>query len=236
MALIVLPVAPTQRWPKPSEKETQLRLIGTLGLVVCSVLTVVALAADAASADTFCEKNVGHASECPVGQRLRPGEHLKGVAANPRLLNQSGTILEECATSEALAVIAQGSAHAGVEFEVESITWTGCKGECATVKSPIFFNYRSVAEALTLLVHIFESGITTLKGCSFLNLECSYELFGGKGLFGFEDDLLVASKVRLGRVKPCNAELIFPTEAFWDAKYLVTLDGNTTPVYLAPSP
>ncbi|HXS33731.1 MAG TPA: hypothetical protein VN758_08170 [Solirubrobacterales bacterium] len=126
--------------------------------------------------------------------------------------------------------------HAGVEFEIESLTWTGCKGECKTVSSPIFFNYLGLAEALTLQAHIFGSGTTTLSGCSLINLKCTYQWFGGKGLLSFESDLLIANKVRLERVKPCDAEFAFPLEGFWDAKYLITLDGTTTPVYLAASP
>jgi hypothetical protein len=225
-----------------------MRLIRMLGLVVLGGLAVMAfVGAAAASADTFCEENVGAENECPEGQRLAEGKLFMGLTEefNPaRLLglNEKGELINttECHSTVLGKVGANDGEHTSRLGLIESLTFTNCAGYCKKGKghsAPFLF------KAVALEGHVFvykdnETGL--LPGALFeecaLGVSCLYESTVEATVLDIKFDLLKATQEPLKR---SGHSMLCPPKAQWDADYLLTLDVNGkpgAPIYLAGLP
>lgn len=115
-----------------------MRLIKMLGLVALGALAVMTFAGTgAASADTFCEENVGAENECPEGQRLAEGKLIMGLTEefNPALLlglNEKEELVNttECHSTILGKVGANDGEHVSRLGLIESLKFTNCAGYC----------------------------------------------------------------------------------------------------------
>ena len=225
-----------------------MRLIKMLGLAAVAALASMAfLGVGVASADTFCEENVGSGNECPEGQRLTEGKLIMGLteAFNPaRLLglNEKGELINttECHSTILGKVGANDGQHVSLLGLIESLTFTNCTGYCKKGKghsAPFLF------KAVALEGHVFvykdnETGL--LPGALFeecvLGVSCLYVSTVEATVLDIKFDLLKATQEPLKR---SGHSAFCPPKAQWDGEYLLTLDVNGQPgepIYLTALP
>ena len=226
-----------------------MRLIKMLGLAVTAVLATMAIAATgSATADTFCEQNVGPGNECPEGSRLAAGDLIIGLTevGNPaRLLglNEKGELVgtAECHSTILGKVGANDGAHVSRLGLIESLKFINCAGLCKKGtghSAPFLF------KAVAFEGHIFiskdnETGLlpgALLEACTVFNVNCLYQTEPETAVLDINFDLIKAVQEPLKR---SGHSALCPAKARWDGQYLMTLDVNGqpgVPVYLAGLP
>lgn len=224
-----------------------MRLIKMSGLAGIAALALAFAVAGSASADTFCEENVGAANECPEGQRLAEGKLILGLTevGNPALLlalNEKGELVgtTSCHSTILGKVGANDGAHVSRLGLVESVKFTACAGLC---KKGVGHSAPFVFKAVALEGHVFvtkdnETGLlpgVLLEECPF-GVSCLYQTEPEAMVLDINFDLIKAVQEPMKR---SGHSMLCPPKARWDAQYLMTLDVNGqpgAPIYIAGLP
>ena len=213
-----------------------MRLIKMLGLAAFAALAAMAFVASTASADTLCEEE---ASPCPEAKRVAVGKLITGLTTgvNAVLLNQNKSPLLKCHSETLGSVTATGNGKP-VIGAISKLLFTACEGPCTKAHG---FNLNYKLEAIAAAGHVLVSKGTgpgkpgaTVEGCTG-GVKCNFEITNASALLKVSGDTLTATDVPLTLLNPGFCSLL-ATGGFWDATYLVTLDGNSTPVFLSALP
>ena len=207
--------------------------IKTLSLAAFAVLAAMAFVASPASADTLCEVE---ASPCPEELRVLVGRRFSGLttAVNAKFLNQSKGVLLAC-HSETLGEITETGGGKPVVGKITKFLLTACEGPCSKAHG---FNLNYKFEAIAAAGHVLLSKGTgagkpgvTVEGCT-AGVKCNYEITNPSALFKVSKDTWTATDILFSLLNPGFCSLL-ATGQFWDATYLITLDGSGTPLSLS---
>lgn len=217
-----------------------MRFLKVLGLAAVAAMAVVAVvgATSASAADEVVLCKVLPTtpnSLCANGDVLPQGTEILGLASKPTL---KGSLTVECEDSTSTTKITSpGGMSEHLEFEITALAFgvlptptlgkgcTGCKEIHTTppYKGTVLMNN-------TTDYDVTVKGSATLKGCTFLNVECVFENSGLEllidpdnttlehpGLSKGRDVLLIEDNLkRIGGSSFCGAE------GTWTAKYFTT--------------
>jgi hypothetical protein len=209
-----------------------MRLIKVFSLAAIAAVAAMALigasSASAAGEVVLCKELV---ATCPSGSQWPSGTVLKGLANDPELLGTL-TILCEDSTVEGKTTALSGNP---LGFSITSLEFgvlptpslgSGCS-ECLEgihVALPIAGNIKMEGTKYFLN----GTGRATLKGCTFLHIDCTYE-----GVIKSEITHTGEHPNHAGKNLPTiniSTELIFVAgsgfcgnDAVWDAEYVLTL-------------